>query len=121
MFEELESVDRGVAEEALYRVGLRVYERDRFPTWRRWLADRPPGTDREAISLAESILGAIERATGKPLAELTDAEIRPFRRRMHEIMSARHRRENRADPARVQQILAEMRRDYGRPEERALA
>ena len=121
MFEELESTELDVAEEALYRVGLRLYERDRFPTWRQWLADRPPSSDPGAVSLAERILDTLERVTGKPLSELADSEIRPYRRRMHEIMSARYRRETRADPARVRQILEEMRVQYGRPEERNVA
>jgi hypothetical protein len=118
MFEELESVDQGVANEAVYRVGLRMYERDRFPTWRRWLADRPPAREAGSIPLAERILGTIERRTGKPLVELTDDELRPYRLCMDRIMRARHRRENRADPARVQQILDEMRAQYSHPADR---
>jgi hypothetical protein len=34
MFDELRSAERDVATEVAYRVGLRVYERDRFPTQR---------------------------------------------------------------------------------------
>lgn len=121
MFEELENVDQSVANEAVYRVGLRIYERDRFPTWRRWLADRPPTREAGSIPLAERILETIERRTGKPLSELTDEEVRPHTARIDEIMSARRRRENRVPPERVDQILAEMRAQYGRPEERNVA
>ncbi len=43
MFEVLDRVDLEVAEEALYHVGLRLYERRYFPEWRHWLPLRTSG------------------------------------------------------------------------------
>lgn len=114
MFDILRRMDGDVAAEAAYRIGLRIYEREYFQDWRRWLPLRPD--DRlmpEALAAAAQVLEEIERRTGKPLWALGDAEIDPYRRQVHEIMHERRARERTGDPDLGRRILEEMRRDYG--------
>jgi hypothetical protein len=114
MFEPLRSVREDVATEVAYRVGLRIYERDRFPTWRNWLAVRPNNRmSEEAVRISTHILEQIEARTGKPLATIPDEEMSPFLREMYDVMEQRWRAERKGDPAVAQRILEEMRRDYG--------
>lgn len=48
-----------------------------------------------------------------PLAELSDAELDPFQRRIHDIMAARQARDDPDPDGAGQRILEELRRDYG--------
>jgi hypothetical protein len=122
MFDALRSADSGVAIDVVYAVGLRVWERDRFPTWQTWLAARVAnGLTAEAHRIATRILEDIEARTGKPLAELSDEEVRPYLRTMYDVLEARRKAERRLDPAATKRILDEMRRDYGSPTRPAYA
>lgn len=122
MFESLRSTSREVATQVAYRVGLRIYERDRFPTWRTWLAVRPDSRmSDEAVQIATGILEQIEERTGKPLSVVTDEEVSPYLREMYDVMEQRWRAERKGDPAVARRILEEMRRDYGHPDRRAVA
>jgi hypothetical protein len=114
MFEILRNADSNTAVDAAYRIGLRISERDRFPTWRKWLPIRPDVQwFPESIAVAARVLEEIEAATGKPLAELSDDEVAPYQRRIRKIMRARSRAEF-PDPDGVgERILQELRRDYG--------
>jgi hypothetical protein len=122
MFEILCNVDREVATEAVYHAGLRIYEREFYPDWREWLHLRP-GNPRNATSLdvAAQLIDEIEYRSGRPLAELSDAELRHFDRVIEERMSARYGPSTPATRERADQILAEMRRDYGSPARDAAA
>lgn len=114
MFDVLRSIQSDVATEAVYRIGLRIYEREYFQDWRRWLPLRPNDHPApEALAAATQVLEEIERRAGKPLGQLDDAEIEPYRRKVHRIMDQRRARERTVDPAVAQRILEEMRRDYG--------
>jgi hypothetical protein len=101
---------------------LRIREREYFRNWRKWLPLRPngrllPGT----VGVATQVLGEIERRSGKALADLTDAELQPYQRRINEILEARWAAEY-PDPEGVgERILQELRRDYGSPDGRAVA
>jgi hypothetical protein len=122
MLDELRSAAKDVATEVAYRVGLRIYERDRFPTWRNWLATRPDNRmSEEAVRISTHILEQIETRTGKPLALIPDEEMSPYLRQMYDVMEERWRAERKGDPAVAQRILEEMRRDYGHPDRRAVA
>ena len=122
MFESLRSTAKEVATQVAYRVGLRIYERDRFPSWRDWLATRPDTRmSGEAVEIATHILEQIEERTGKPLAAITDEEMSPYLRAMYDVMDQRYQAERRLDPAIGRRILEEMRRDYGHPDQRAVA
>jgi hypothetical protein len=122
MFDILRTVDSAVANDAAYRIALRIRERERFRDWRRWLPLRPddrlfPGS----IRVAARVLQDIERRTGKPLGDLTDAEVRPFQRRIDDLMDERARAEF-PDPDGVgERLLQELRRDYGDGRHRAVA
>ena len=104
----------------MYLAGLRIRERGGFPDWRRWLVLRTgEPTFPESPNVAEKLLEEIEDAAAKPLATLSDAELRPFNQRMDEIMA-----EWRAYPqpdAVGQRLLEELRRDYRGPHWRAVA
>jgi hypothetical protein len=114
MFDELRSASKEAATDVAYRVGLRVWERDRFRDWRKWLNARPDGRlSPEAVQVATHMLEQIEAGTGKPLAELSDAEVRPYLHAMYEVMEQRWKAEATLDPAVARRILEEMRRDYG--------
>lgn len=114
MFDELRSAEKDVATEVAYRVGLRIYERDRFPTWRNWLATRPDNRmSDKAVRISTGILEQIEARTGKPLSTIADEEMSPFLREMYDVMDERRKAEPKGDPAVTQRILEEMRRDYG--------
>jgi hypothetical protein len=91
MFDVLRTIDLALLNDVLYNAGLRITERDRFPTWRRWLAVRPGDILPDAVPIATAVLEEIERRAGKPLAELTDREVRPFERAMYEISRERRR------------------------------
>lgn len=122
MFDSLRSAPEHVVTQVGYRVGLRIYERDRFPTWRKWLATRPDDRmSEDAVRISTQILEQIEARTGKPLAEITDEEMSPYLREMYEVMEHRWREGRTVDPAVAQRILEEMRRDYGHPHQRAVA
>lgn len=114
MFEILRSVESAVANDAAYRISLRIREREYFRNWRKWLPLRPddrlfPGS----IRVATRVLQEIERRTGKSPGDLTDAELRPFERRINDIMDERARAEY-PDPEGVgERLLAELRREYG--------
>jgi hypothetical protein len=114
MFEILRTVHGDVAAEAAYRVGLRIYERAYYADWRKWLPLRPnDGPPAEAIAVATDVLEEIEQRAGKPLANLPDAQLRPYERRIQKIMEARQRAELPADSGLGERILQELRRDYG--------
>jgi hypothetical protein len=122
MFDVLRTADSDVANDAAYRVGLRIRERAYFRDWRKWLPLRPD--DRlfpTSIGVATRVLEEIERRTGKRLSDLTEAELEPFQRRVHDIIDERWAAEY-PDPDGVgERILEELRRDYGRPEMQAVA
>jgi len=114
VFDELRAVAKDVATEVAYRVGLRIYERDRFPTWRNWLATRPNNRmSDDAVRIATHILEQIEERTGKPLCTIADDEMSPFLGEMYDVMEERRKAEPKGDPAVARRILEEMRRDYG--------
>lgn len=116
MFEELRSTSKDTATDVVYRVGLRIWERERVPIWRKWLATRPHNRlTPDATQVATRILEQIEARTGKPLAELSDAEVSPYLQAMYDVMEQRSKAERTLDPAVGRRILEEMRRDYGRP------
>ncbi|HEX6039789.1 hypothetical protein [Longimicrobium sp.] len=122
MFEILRNVDSAVANDAAYRISLRIREREHFRNWRKWLPLRPddrlfPGS----IRVATRVLQEIERQTGKRLGDLGDAELRPFQRQIDDIMDERMREEY-PDPDGVgKRLLEELRRDYGDGGYRAVA
>lgn len=122
MFDVLRTADSDVANDAAYRVGLRIRERAYFRDWRKWLPLRPDDQLFPAsIAVATRVLEEIERQTGKRLSELTDAELEPFQRRVHAIIDERWAAEY-PDPDGVgERILQELRRDYGRPHMQAVA
>jgi hypothetical protein len=122
MFDILRTADRAVANDAAYRVGLRIREREYFRNWRKWLPLRPD--DRLfpcSIAIATRVIEEIERAAGKRLSELTDEELDPFERRINEILRERRAAEHPDTEGVGERILAELRRDYGLPEWRAVA
>lgn len=122
MFESLRLTSKEIATQVAYRVGLRIYERDRFPTWRDWVATRPDTRmSDEAVEIATHILKQIEARTGKPLAAISDKEMSPYLRAMYDVMDQRRQAERTLDPAIGRRILEEMRRDYGHPDRRAVA
>lgn len=122
MFDALRSTRSDIATDVSYHVGLRVWERDRFPNWRRSLRERPDDRIRpEALTIATEILEQIESGTGKPLADLTDEEVHPYLRAMYEVMDRRREAERTLDPAVARRILEEMRRDYGGGQTKAVA
>jgi hypothetical protein len=122
MFEILRTARADVAAEAAYRVGLRIYEREYFSDWRKWLPLRPnDGPFAEAVAVAADVLEEIEHRTGKPLASLTNARLKPYERRIRRIMEQRRRAEFPLDNGVGERILQELRRDYGRPDWRAVA
>lgn len=114
MFQVLQRVRHEVATEAVYLAGLRMRERGFIPDWRRWIVRRT-GAPVFAASpaVAATLIEEIERQAAKPLAELSDAELDAFHRRIHDIMAERHAREY-PDPDGIgERILEELRRDYG--------
>lgn len=114
MFDALRSAESNVAIDVVYAVGLRAWERDRFPTWRKWLAARVAnGLTPEALGIATRILEGIEERTGKSLSELSDEELRPYLRSMYDVLDERRKAERALDPSVTERILEEMRRDYG--------
>lgn len=122
MFIILKTAPFGLLTEAAYRISLRIRERQRFPSWRKWLAVRPDGQpDPAAVALASRVLSEIERRTGKLLAELSDTDLAPYQRRIDRILDARYAAAY-PDPDGIgERILEELRRDYGRPDWRAVA
>jgi hypothetical protein len=121
MLDTLYSVPESILVEVVYQVGLRLYVRARFPLTGEAeeiaaAAATPKAIDPGAASVEEvviSLLGEIQRAEAKPLAELSDEEAGKYILRMSEIV------DERAEPATPEQIrraeatLEEMRRDYG--------
>jgi hypothetical protein len=122
MFDLLNEVPRGVATEAIYFAGLRISERVRFPDWRRWLPLRPGDpTYPESVDAAAKLIEELEARTGKPLAELADAEVEPVWREARRVMSARYDREIPHDPVVGERVLADLRSRYGEGYVHALA
>ncbi|HEX6370788.1 MAG TPA: hypothetical protein VF006_17860 [Longimicrobium sp.] len=114
MFELLNEVPRGVATEAIYFAGLRISERFRYPDWRHWLPLRPGDpTFPESVDAAGQLIEELEARAGKPLAQLTDAEVRPLWDEAHRVMDARRHREIPPDPALGARVLADLERRYG--------
>lgn len=114
MFELLNHVKYGVATEAVYLVGLRIRERESYPDWRRWLVLRTgEPTFPASPGVAAKLVEEIEELAGKPLTELSRAELEPFERRMGDIMAERRAREVPDRDGTGQRILEELRRDYG--------
>ena len=114
MFDELRSASKDTATDVVYRVGLRIYERDRFPAWRNWLATRPNDrVSEDAVRISTHILEQIEERTRKPLSTIPDEEMSPFLRGMYDVMEERRKAEPKGDPAVARRILEERRRDYG--------
>jgi hypothetical protein len=122
MFEILRTAASDVTTEAAYRIGLRIWEREYYRDWRKWLPLRPdgrllPGT----VDVVTHVLAEIERRSGKSLADLSDAELKPYQRRINDILDKRWAEEY-PDPEGVgERLLNELRRDYGLPEWRAVA
>jgi hypothetical protein len=118
LFEALHEARLDLLTEVSYLVGLRFSERDRFPSWRKWLPIRPGDSTDEAVALAARLIEDIERAEGKPLARLTERELGPYHRCIHNIVDRRREQEDPPDPEvveRAKQALEEMRRMYGGP------
>lgn len=114
MFDLLNEVPRGVATEAIYFAGLRIRERARYPDWRRWLPLRPGDpTYRESVDTAAQLIEEIESRAGKPLSELTDAEVEPIWEVARGVMRDRYDREIPPDPAVGERVLADLHRRYG--------
>lgn len=114
MFDLLNQIERGAAAEAIYFAGLRIHERRHYPDWRRWLPLRPgdPAFP-ESLDAAAKLIEEVERHAGKPLAELSDAEVDPLWEQAREVMEARYGREVPSNPAVAERVLAELRRAYG--------
>jgi hypothetical protein len=122
MFDLLNTVPRGVATEAIYFAGLRIRERARFPDWRRWLPLRPgDATYPESVDAAGKLIEELEARAGKPLAELTDAEVEPIWEEARKVMKDRYDREIPPDPELAERVLADLHRRYGEGYVHALA
>jgi hypothetical protein len=122
MFDLLRTVRREVATEAVYFAGLRISERDFIPDWQRWLPVRPGNpTFPESVEVAAQLLREMEERAGKPLGCLTDAEIAPYQRSIHEVMDERYAETRSGDPGLGDRVLDELRREYGEPNLRAVA
>ncbi len=122
MFDLLRTVKREVATEAVYFAGLRISERDFIPDWRQWLPVRPGNpTFPESVEVAAQLISEIEERAGKPLGQLTDAEIAPYRQSIHEVMDERYAAERRNNSTRGDRALERLRREYGEPNLRAVA
>lgn len=120
MFEVLRTAASDVITDAAYRISLRIREREYYRDWRKWLPLRDNGRQVPgANDLAARVLEEVERRSGKALADLTDAELGPYQRRIDEILGQRRAAEY-PDPDGVgERLLEELRRDYGSPEWRA--
>lgn len=114
MFEILRTAPIELLTDAAYRIALRIREREHFRNWRKWLPIRPDDQPHPAsIAVATGVLAEIERRTGKPLGDLTDADLRPYERRINDLLDGRYAEEY-PDPDRIgERILEELRRDYG--------
>lgn len=122
MFDLLNEVPQGVATEAVYFAGLRISERGRYPDWRRWLPLRPGDpTYPESVDAAAKLLEELECRAGKPLAELTDAEVEPVWDEARKVIDERYDREIPRDPEEAERELADLRRRYGQGYVHALA
>lgn len=113
MFDVLWKIDLPLLDDVLYNVGLRISERDRFPTWQRWLPIRPGDISPAAIPIATEILQEVEHRAGKPLGGIGEEEMRPLERAMHTIARERRERETGYDPVRGRRLLDELHREYG--------
>lgn len=122
MFNVLNEVPFGVAIEAIYFAGWRVRERAHYPDWRRWLPLRPgDATFPGSVAAAAKIIEELECRAGKPLAELSEAELEPIWLQAHRVFDERLHREFPPDPVRGEQLLADLRRRYGNGYSHALA
>lgn len=122
MFNVLNEVPFGVAVEAIYFAGLRVRERAYYTDWRRWLPLRPgDATHPESVDAAARLIEELECRAGKPLAELTDAQLEPIWLQAHRVFDARMHREFPPDPVRGERLLADLRQRYGEGYVHALA
>ncbi|HEX8693215.1 MAG TPA: hypothetical protein VF746_12385 [Longimicrobium sp.] len=121
MLETLYSVPRSILVEVVYQVGLRLYVRARFPLTGEAeeiaeAAANPKAIDLETASVEEvvtGLLGEIQRAEAKPLAELSDEEAGKYIVRMNEIVNERTEPATPEQIRRAEATLEEMRRDYG--------
>jgi hypothetical protein len=122
MFEILRTVQREIATEAVYLAGLRMREREFIDDWRRWLPLRPGNpTFPASLDVAATLIEEIEQRTAKRLEQLSEAELEPYRRCIHQVMDRRYARQRSGDPTVGRRILEELRRDYGRPDWQAVA
>jgi hypothetical protein len=122
MFEVLHSGDLNVLSNAVYLIGLRMREREYYPDWRRWMPLRSGDGHRpQAYEVAVGIIEEIEIAEGRSIAELSDRELDPYVHCIHEILRQRRAAEHPNTEGVGERILAELRRDYGLPEWRAVA
>ena len=122
MFNVLNEVPFGTAIDAIYFAGLRVSERTRFPDWRRWLPLRPgdaihPGS----VDAAAKLIEEVEVRAGKPLAQLSDAEVGPIWAEANRVFDERADREIPPDAEVAERVLADLRRRYGNGYSHALA
>ncbi len=115
MFEVLDRVDLEVAEEALYHIGLRVYERRYFPEWRHWLPLRTSGVlNPRSLEVASEVIGEIECRTMASLGAMEDDEVGPYDQAIRLIVEARRKKERPGLGREVgERLLEELRRDYG--------
>lgn len=115
MFDVLTREELDLADEAVYHLGIRLWERRAYPDWRRWLPLRSGEVlDADSFRVATAVLEEIERRAGKPLGELSDAEVECYSRRIHRIVDTRDERERPGLPAgEGERLLEELRRDYG--------
>jgi hypothetical protein len=122
MFNVLRTAPFELLTDAAYRISLRIRERERFRNWRKWLSIRPDHQSHPAsVAVAVRVLAEIERRTGKPLGDLTDAELQPYQRRIDDILDVRYAAAYPDVDGSAERILEELRRDYGRPDWRAVA
>lgn len=113
MFDVLWRIDLDLLTHVMYNVGLRITERDRFPTWREALPIRPGDIPPEAIPVATEVLEEVERLAGKELAEIDEEQMEPLVCAMQRIDRERRERETPYDRERGRRLLEELRRDYG--------
>lgn len=122
MFDLLNEIPRGAAAEAMYFAGLRISERAYYPDWRRWLPLRPGDPSfPESLDAAAKLIEEIEVRAGKPLAELSDAEVEPLWGEAGRVMDERYDREIPPDARVAERVLADLHRRYGEGYVHALA
>lgn len=111
MFEQLKSAPLRDAENAEYEVGLRLGQPGRSQAIKEGYPI-PLALD----PLAVSVLEEIQRDAGKHLADLTEAETSRYLRSVYDLMDDRRRAvPSTLPPGRAEQLLAELRAEYGDP------